>query len=118
MVRGKKNFLPPQGLVMGFGFMFKLEEGCIGHHTGERAVRGYDEEDEQQQGVAGKGPAAAAAAEAAEDADDGSQLESSASGGHGVDYVVAASLSNVSNHSVLQCCPCTGLVGVSMSCAG
>jgi hypothetical protein len=25
---------------MGFGFMFKLEDSCIGHHAGERAVRG------------------------------------------------------------------------------
>lgn len=23
MIRGKKNFLPPQPLVMGFGFLFK-----------------------------------------------------------------------------------------------
>jgi hypothetical protein len=87
MVRGKKNFLPPQGLVMGFGFMFKLEESCIGHHAGERAARGYDEDDDQQQqqqqqGV-GRGLSAAvvAAAAAAEDGDDGSTLESSASGG-------------------------------------
>jgi hypothetical protein len=85
MVRGKKNFLPPQGLVMGFGFMFKLEEGCIGRHAGERAVRGYDEEDEQQQqqqqGLS-RGMAAAVAAAAAEDGGDGSTLESSASGRH------------------------------------
>lgn len=40
MVRGKKNFLPPQPLVFGFGFMFKLSEECIGAHLGERAVRG------------------------------------------------------------------------------
>lgn len=40
MVRGKKNFLPPQPLVFGFGFMFKLAEECIGGHLGERAVRG------------------------------------------------------------------------------
>jgi hypothetical protein len=93
MVRGKKNFLPPQGLVMGFGFMFKLEESCIGHHAGERAVRGYDEDDDdqqqqqqqQQQGVGGRGlsasAVAAAAAAAAEDGDDGSALERRASGG-------------------------------------
>jgi hypothetical protein len=50
MIRGKKNFLPPQGLVMGLGFMFKLEDSCIGHHAGERAVRGgLDEEPPEQQ---------------------------------------------------------------------
>lgn len=49
MIRGKKNFLPPQGLVMGFGFMFKLEESCIGRHAGERAVRGAAEDWDQQQ---------------------------------------------------------------------
>jgi hypothetical protein len=52
MIRGKKNFLPPQGLVMGLGFMFKLEDSCIGRHVGERAVRGgLEDEDagEQQQ---------------------------------------------------------------------
>jgi hypothetical protein len=26
--------------VFGFGFLFKLEDSCIGHHLGERAVRG------------------------------------------------------------------------------
>ena len=25
MIRGKKNFLPPSTLIMGFGFLFKLE---------------------------------------------------------------------------------------------
>lgn len=49
MVRGKKNFLPPQGLLMGFGFMFKLEDSCIGRHSGERAVRGLLDDQEQQQ---------------------------------------------------------------------
>ncbi len=45
MVRGRKNFLPPQALLMGFGFMFKLEDSCIGHHAGERAVRGGVDDD-------------------------------------------------------------------------
>ncbi len=39
MVRGRKNFLPPQPLVFGFGFMFKLEDGSIAAHLGERAPR-------------------------------------------------------------------------------
>ena len=39
MVRGRKNFLPPQPLVMGFGILFKLDEESIAAHLGERAVR-------------------------------------------------------------------------------
>jgi len=37
MIRGKKNFLPPSTLIMGFGFMFKLHESCIAKHFGERS---------------------------------------------------------------------------------
>lgn len=29
MIRGKKNFLPQCHLIMGFSFLFKLEDGCI-----------------------------------------------------------------------------------------
>lgn len=29
MIRGKKNFLPPQALVMGFGFLFKIDEDSV-----------------------------------------------------------------------------------------
>ncbi len=36
MIRGKKNFLPPNPLVMGLGFLFVLEEGSIARHLGER----------------------------------------------------------------------------------
>ncbi|KAJ1983292.1 hypothetical protein H4R34_001376 [Dimargaris verticillata] len=32
MIRGKKTFLPPAQLVYGFGFLFRLEESCIGRH--------------------------------------------------------------------------------------
>ncbi|XP_061172941.1 ribosome quality control complex subunit NEMF-like [Saccostrea echinata] len=38
MVRGKKNYLPPTHLVYGFGLMFKLEDGSIERHKGERKV--------------------------------------------------------------------------------
>lgn len=55
MVRGKKNFLPPQGLVMGLGFMFKLEDSCIGRHVGERAVRGGLDDDGGGEGGEGEG---------------------------------------------------------------
>ena len=39
MIRGKKNFLPPCYLMMGFGFMFKLDDTCIENHLNERRVR-------------------------------------------------------------------------------
>lgn len=29
MIRGKKNFLPPCQLAMGFSFLFKLEESSV-----------------------------------------------------------------------------------------
>ena len=44
MIRGKKNFLPPATLIMGFGFLFKLEDSSIERHRGERKVRGLEEE--------------------------------------------------------------------------
>ena len=39
MIRGKKNFLPPAQLVMGFTFLFKLDESSVAAHLGERAPR-------------------------------------------------------------------------------
>jgi predicted ribosome quality control (RQC) complex YloA/Tae2 family protein len=39
MIRGKKNYLPSQPLVMGIGWLFKLEEGSIASHLGERRAR-------------------------------------------------------------------------------
>ncbi|GAX80591.1 hypothetical protein CEUSTIGMA_g8028.t1 [Chlamydomonas eustigma] len=48
MIRGRKNFLPPQPLVFGFGFMFKLEESSIAAHLGERAPRLLLEEEGSQ----------------------------------------------------------------------
>ena len=43
MIRGKKNFLPPSQLAMGFGFLFKLEDDSIERHFEERKVRISDE---------------------------------------------------------------------------
>lgn len=43
MIRGKKNFLPPHPLVMGFGILFRLEESSLGSHLNERRVRGEEE---------------------------------------------------------------------------
>ncbi|GAA0144785.1 hypothetical protein LIER_05139 [Lithospermum erythrorhizon] len=53
MIRGKKNFLPPHPLVMGFGLLFRLDESSLGAHLNERRVRGEEEteitEDKEQQ---------------------------------------------------------------------
>merc|ERR1712142_641290 len=46
MIRGKKNFLPPAHLVMGFGFLFRLEESSVERHKGERKVKGVDDQSE------------------------------------------------------------------------
>ncbi|KAG0577183.1 hypothetical protein KC19_5G137000 [Ceratodon purpureus] len=46
MVRGKKNFLPPNPLVMGFGLLFRLDDSSIAAHLNERRVRGEGEEGE------------------------------------------------------------------------
>ncbi|KYQ88372.1 DUF814 family protein [Tieghemostelium lacteum] len=41
MIRGKKNYLPHSQLVMGFGFMFKIDESCIGNHINDRKPSQY-----------------------------------------------------------------------------
>lgn len=45
MVRGKKNFLPPSHLILGMSFLFRLEDGCVEKHKGERKVISGAEED-------------------------------------------------------------------------
>ncbi|CAH0550689.1 unnamed protein product [Brassicogethes aeneus] len=45
MVRGKKNFLPPSHLILGLSFLFRLEDGSIERHIGERKVLSATEED-------------------------------------------------------------------------
>uniref|UniRef100_A0A8C0GIP5 Ribosome quality control complex subunit NEMF n=1 Tax=Chelonoidis abingdonii TaxID=106734 RepID=A0A8C0GIP5_CHEAB len=44
MIRGKKNFLPPSYLMMGFSFLFKVEESCVWRHRDERKVKVQDED--------------------------------------------------------------------------
>ncbi|XP_069772502.1 ribosome quality control complex subunit NEMF isoform X2 [Narcine bancroftii] len=44
MIRGKKNYLPPSYLMMGFGFLFKVDEQYIWRHVGERKVKVQDED--------------------------------------------------------------------------
>ena len=50
MIRGKKNFLPPSQLTLGFGFMFKLgDEESIARHKGDRKVKfDQDEHDNKE----------------------------------------------------------------------
>lgn len=45
MIRGKKNFLPPSYLILGLSFLFRLEDGCIENHRGERKILSAAEED-------------------------------------------------------------------------
>ncbi|XP_034381092.1 nuclear export mediator factor Nemf-like [Cyclopterus lumpus] len=44
MIRGKKNFLPPSYLIMGFGFLFKVDEQSLFRHRGERKVKTIEED--------------------------------------------------------------------------
>ncbi|KAM9341035.1 ribosome quality control complex subunit NEMF [Symphorus nematophorus] len=47
MIRGKKNFLPPSYLIMGFGFVFKVDEQSVFRHRGERKVKTVEEDMEE-----------------------------------------------------------------------
>ncbi|KAK9841572.1 hypothetical protein WJX74_008143 [Apatococcus lobatus] len=42
VIRGQKSFLPPARLVMGFGFLFRLDESSMAAHLGERSTKGID----------------------------------------------------------------------------
>ncbi|XP_049595496.1 ribosome quality control complex subunit NEMF [Syngnathus scovelli] len=44
MIRGKKNYLPPSYLIMGFGFLFKVDEQSVFRHKGERKVKTLEED--------------------------------------------------------------------------
>lgn len=48
MIRGKKNFLPTCQLIMGVSLLFKLEESFVEKHRGERKVRTFEEQQENQ----------------------------------------------------------------------
>ncbi|KAH7678565.1 Zinc finger CCHC-type protein [Dioscorea alata] len=58
MIRGKKNFLPPHPLVMGFGILFRLDESSLASHLNERRVRGEDEGQQEIEGELHKEPSA------------------------------------------------------------
>ncbi|KAJ0009154.1 hypothetical protein NQD34_016569 [Periophthalmus magnuspinnatus] len=44
MFLGKKNFLPPSYLIMGFAFLFKVDDEDIVRHRGERKVKTLEED--------------------------------------------------------------------------
>ncbi|GAB6026032.1 hypothetical protein CHUAL_012242 [Chamberlinius hualienensis] len=44
MIRGKKNYLPPCHLIMGFGLLFKLGDESLVNHIDERKPRATEEE--------------------------------------------------------------------------
>jgi predicted ribosome quality control (RQC) complex YloA/Tae2 family protein len=44
MIRGKKNYLPPCNLIMGFSFLFKLDDSSVFRHKDERRVRGAEDD--------------------------------------------------------------------------
>ncbi|XP_069118098.1 ribosome quality control complex subunit NEMF-like [Argopecten irradians] len=76
MIRGKKNYLPPSFLVYGFGFLFKLEDGSIFRHKGERKIR-TTEEDEMS--IVTEGDAATDLDSIVDMSDDGSSDEDDSS---------------------------------------
>lgn len=47
MIRGTKNILTPQPLIMGFGFMFKISEETKAHHVKHRLQEADDAETER-----------------------------------------------------------------------
>ena len=40
MIRGKKNYLPLSQLILGLGFLFKLDDDSVSNHKDERRIRG------------------------------------------------------------------------------
>jgi hypothetical protein len=44
MIRGKKNYLPPCPLLLGFSIMFKVDESSLAHHINERKARSQDDD--------------------------------------------------------------------------
>ncbi|KAA8497307.1 Nuclear export mediator factor Nemf [Porphyridium purpureum] len=51
MIRGRKNFLPPMQLVMGFGVLFRVDPSCAANHLNERTIR-YEDSSARGDGAA------------------------------------------------------------------
>ena len=49
MIRGKKNYLPPSHLILGFGILFKLGDDSLEAHRNERKVRTLESEISQEE---------------------------------------------------------------------
>mmetsp|Transcript_14942 Transcript_14942/g.62169 ORF Transcript_14942/g.62169 Transcript_14942/m.62169 type:complete len:1146 (-) Transcript_14942:47-3484(-) len=79
MIRGKKNFLPPAQLVMGFTFVFRLDESSLAAHLGERAPRGA-ESDAGGAGLSASAHSALLDGPEVTDEEDGSEDDSGLSG--------------------------------------
>eukprot|EP00607_Mallomonas_marina_P003575 CAMPEP_0182438804 /NCGR_PEP_ID=MMETSP1167-20130531/86030_1 /TAXON_ID=2988 /ORGANISM="Mallomonas Sp, Strain CCMP3275" /LENGTH=177 /DNA_ID=CAMNT_0024632323 /DNA_START=537 /DNA_END=1067 /DNA_ORIENTATION=- len=45
MIYGKKNYLAPTALEMGFGILFRLDDGSVTRHKGERVDKIQQNED-------------------------------------------------------------------------
>ena len=45
MIYGKKNYIPPMPLEMGFGILFRLDDDSISRHHGDRRIRGIHSEE-------------------------------------------------------------------------
>ncbi|CAM9478235.1 unnamed protein product [Ectocarpus sp. 8 AP-2014] len=58
MVRGRKHFLPPRALEMGFALLFKLDDSCLAAHAGERREKLTNGEEEEGGEEGGEGPPA------------------------------------------------------------
>jgi len=50
VVRGKKNFLPPNPLVMGLAILFKVDESCLAKHIEDRKIK-LEEADFEKYGL-------------------------------------------------------------------
>eukprot|EP00656_Telonema_subtile_P058592 TRINITY_DN9969_c0_g1_i3.p1 TRINITY_DN9969_c0_g1~~TRINITY_DN9969_c0_g1_i3.p1 ORF type:complete len:905 (-),score=302.40 TRINITY_DN9969_c0_g1_i3:78-2792(-) len=48
MIRGKKNYLPPSRLELGFGLLFSLDESSVANHADDYKIRGTDEDAPKQ----------------------------------------------------------------------
>lgn len=48
MIYGKKNFLPPTSLEMGFGILFRLDDSSVTRHTGERKDKSVEFDNESE----------------------------------------------------------------------
>lgn len=52
VIRGRKNFLDPCQLVMGFGFLFKIDESSVVNHRTERRLRGEERDEASAKALA------------------------------------------------------------------